>query len=249
MKEISKEIEDKISKGKMDIAYDIVKLTSFQNRTKSSIVKNKKGELLIDTKDISDRWKQYIEELYNGEDIEEKIDYIEQDAEVRIDFKGPAIIRKEFDFALEQLKNKAAGPDLLKSELLKNADEEVKNIIYEKIQDCYVTGNILNDFTISTLVMIPKKGNTTDCANYRALSLISHTSKILLNIIKNRIKVKVENNIDDDQFGFRLRKGTREALLALRILLERRMDMNRSTYIAFVDIEKAFDNVKWKTLF
>lgn len=25
--------------------------------------------------------------------------------------------------------------------------------------------------------------------------------------------------------------------------------MNRSTYIAFVDIEKAFDNVKWKTLF
>lgn len=88
-----------------------------------------------------------------------------------------------------------------------------------------------------------------DCANYRTLSLISHTSKILLNIIKNRIKVKVENNIDDDQFGFRPGKGTREALLALRILLERIMDMNRSTYIAFVDIEKAFDNVKWKTLF
>lgn len=86
-----------------------------------------------------------------------------------------------------------------------------------------------------------------DCANYRTLSLISHTSKILLNIIKNRIKVKVENNIDDDQFGFRPGKGTR--LLALRILLERIMDMNRSTYIAFVDIEKAFDNVKWKTLF
>lgn len=55
MKVISKEIEDKISKGKMDRAYDIVKLTSFQNITKSSIVKNKKGELLIDTEDISDR--------------------------------------------------------------------------------------------------------------------------------------------------------------------------------------------------
>lgn len=63
----------------------------------------------------------------------------------------------------------------------------------------------------------------------------------MLNIIKNRIKVKVENNIDDSQIGFRPGKGTREALLALRILLERRMDMNRSTYIAFVDIEKAID--------
>lgn len=45
----------------------------------------------------------------------------------------------------------------MKSELLKNADEEVKNIIYEKIQDCYVTRNIPNDFTISKLVTIPKK--------------------------------------------------------------------------------------------
>jgi hypothetical protein len=69
---------------------------------------------------------------------------------------------------LEQLKNnEAAGPDLMKSELLKNADEEVKNIIYQKIQNCYVTGIIPNDFTISKLVMIPKKGNVTDCANYR----------------------------------------------------------------------------------
>ena len=137
----------------------------------------------------------------------------------------------------------------MKSELLKNADEEVKKIIYEKIQDCYITGNIPNNFTISKLVTIPKKGNATECANYRTLSLISHTSKILLNIIKNRIKNKVENNVDDDQFGFRLGKGIREALLALRILLERRIDMNRSTYIAFVDIEKAFDNVNWKRLF
>lgn len=159
MKEISKYIEDKISKGKMDrVKYDIVKLTSFQNRTKISIVKNKKGELLVDTGDISGRWKQYIEELYNREDIKEETDYIEQEAEVRIDFKGPAIIRREFDFALEKLKNnKATGPDLMKSELLKNADEEVKNIIYEKIQDCYDTGNIPSDFTISKLVTIPKK--------------------------------------------------------------------------------------------
>lgn len=31
--------------------------------------------------------------------------------------------------------------------------------------------------------------------------------------------------------------------LALRILLERRIDINRSTYIALLDIEMAFDDV------
>lgn len=41
MKDIAKEIEDKISKGKMDKPYFIVKSISFQNRTKSSIVKKR----------------------------------------------------------------------------------------------------------------------------------------------------------------------------------------------------------------
>lgn len=67
--------------------------------------------------------------------------------------------------------------------------------------------------------------------------------------MKNRIKSKVENNIEDNQFGFRPEKGTREALLASRMLLERRLDLNRSTYLAFVDIKEAFDNVDWKRLF
>lgn len=44
-------------------------------------------------------------------------------------------------------------------------------------------------------------------------------------------------------------KGTREALLALRTILERRMSVNRKTYVVFVDIQKAFDKVNWKQLF
>lgn len=76
-----------------------------------------------------------------------------------------------------------------------------------------------------------------------------HVSKILPNIIKNRIKKKVKNNIDDNQFGFRPGKKTRDALLAFRTILERRINKNRSTYIVFVNIEKAFDNVDCKRLF
>lgn len=56
-KDVAEDIEDKILKGKMDSAYNIVKFILFQNRIKSSVVKIKRGELLIDTEDISDRWK------------------------------------------------------------------------------------------------------------------------------------------------------------------------------------------------
>jgi len=80
----------------------------------------------------------------------------------------------------------------MKSKPLKNADEQVKKIIYNKVQDCYITGAIPNDFTISKITKIPKKSNAIECTNYRTLSLISHTLTIFLSIIKNRIKSKVE---------------------------------------------------------
>jgi len=59
----------------------------------------------------------------------------------------------------------------------------------------------------------------------------------------------VEERLENDQFGFRKGKGTREAIIALRQLLERRIDVNKATFIAFVDLEKAFDKIDWKLLF
>lgn len=43
--------------------------------------------------------------------------------------------------------------------------------------------------------------------------------------------------------------GTREAILALRLIVEKGIRKNKLTFIAFVDIEKAFDNVNWEIMF
>jgi len=43
--------------------------------------------------------------------------------------------------------------------------------------------------------------------------------------------------------------GTREAILALRIIIQKRIRKDEKTFIAFVDIEKTFDNVNWKVMF
>lgn len=39
--------------------------------------------------------------------------------------------------------------------------------------------------------------------------------------------------------------GTRVAILALKIITEKRTRKDKSTFIAFVDIDKAFDKVNW----
>ena len=41
-------------------------------------------------------------------------------------------------------------------------------------------------------VVIYKTGNSKQCSNYRTIALISHASKILLQILLNRMRKKVE---------------------------------------------------------
>jgi hypothetical protein len=58
-----------------------------------------------------------------------------------------------------------------------------------------------------------------------------------------RMERKTEGTLSEDQFGFRKNMGTREVILALRLIIEKTIRKYRSTFIAFVYIEKAFNNV------
>jgi hypothetical protein len=54
--------------------------------------------------------------------------------------------------------------------------------------------------------------------------------------MSRRMEYKIEAILLEDQFGFRKNMGTREAILALRIIIEIRIRKDKPTYIAFVDI-------------
>jgi len=46
---------------------------------------------------------------------------------------------------------------------------------------------------------------------------------------------KTEKELDEDPFGFRQGIGAREAILTLRVLTERRLNVNKNTFITFID--------------
>ena len=48
--------------------------------------------------------------------------------------------------------------------------------------------------------------------HYRKIALVSHASKILLRIIQERIRVKTETEIADEQAGFRQGRRTRDQM-------------------------------------
>uniref|UniRef100_A0A8D8RMY9 Craniofacial development protein 2 n=1 Tax=Cacopsylla melanoneura TaxID=428564 RepID=A0A8D8RMY9_9HEMI len=249
MDENSVEIQQLINKHDNGV-YSKIKKLQYTPRTKSNIVKDKEGKVLFDNEKVADRWKEYIEELYFGEEATNQEDYIEKEEHVNENMKGDKITEEEFYEALVYLNDKkATGADGIPAEILKNMDQKTEKSLFDIITECYENGTIPLDFIQSKTITLPKKGNATECKNYRTIALLSHASKILLNIIKNRLRDKVEERLDDDQFGFRRGKGTREAILALRQILEKRIEKDKKTFLAFVDLEKAFDTVDWKLLF
>jgi len=106
------------------------------------------------------------------------------------------------------------------------------------------TGDWPNDWKKAVFVTIPKVSGTTNCEDHRIIALISHTSKILLRILHNRMRNVTEEQIADVQMGFRKGVGTRDQIFNLRLLIEKAKEASSPLYLAFVDYKKAFDSVK-----
>jgi len=100
---------------------------------------------------------------------------------------------EEVEKAIKSMKpRKAAGPDEIPAELLKLGEYTVNKAMLKVIEQVWQTGKWPADWTQSTFVPIYKKGDPTVCSNYRTISLISHASKVLLKIIEDRMREKME---------------------------------------------------------
>ena len=89
--------------------------------------------------------------------------------------------------------------------LLKGGGEALNDIITKICQKVWSTNQWPDLWSTSLIISIPKKGDLKKCSNYRTIGLkiiISHTSKILLRIILNRLIPQAEDILAEEQAGF-----------------------------------------------
>jgi len=112
-------------------------------------------------------------------------------------------------------------------------------IMTKFIKTIHETGEWPRDFTEFTMIALKKKPQATKCKEYRTISLIAHTAKIVEKILRRRIERKIEDVLREDQFGFRRGKGTRYTTGMLRIISEQTSEIVEKLCVCFIDWQKA----------
>jgi len=153
------------------------------------------------------------------------------------------ISESEVANALHDMKlGKSGGESEVTTELLKAGGNTVVEHLTKLFNQIWNEHVLPEDWTKSTIVPIYKrKGDTLMCSNYRPIKLVEHAMKVLEKIIIARLKTIT--NIDEMQRGFVAGRSTMDAVFLVRQIQEKFLEKNRSLWMAFVDLEKAYDRV------
>ena len=146
-------------------------------------IKNRNGMDLTEAEDINKMWQEYIEELYK-KDLHDPDNH-----NGVITHLEPDIIEYEVKWALGIITmNKASGGDGIPVELFQILKDDAVKVLYSICQQIWKTQQWPQDWKRSVFIPISKKGNAKECSNYCKIALISHASKVTLEILQARLQ-------------------------------------------------------------
>ena len=147
--------------------------------------------------------------------------------------------------------NKASRGDGIPPELFQIPKDNCVKVLHLICQQIWKTQQWPQDWKRSVFIPIPKKGNDKDCSIYCTTVLISHASKVMLNILQVRLQQCMNQELPDVQAEFRKGRGTRDQIANIRWIIEKAREFQKNIYVCFTDYAKALDcvdhNKLWKS--
>jgi len=150
----------------------------YQFRT--NIVKDEKDDLVTDCHSILARQMNHFSQLFSVDGVGDVRQTDIHTAEQLVADRSAC----EVMMATEKLKrHDSPGIDQIPAELIKARGRTIHSEIHKLINSIWNKKKLPEEWKESITVPIYKKGDTTDCSNYRGISILSTTYKILSNIL------------------------------------------------------------------
>ena len=176
-------------------------------------------------------------------------DYLVSKPNTKFEFQPVEI--KEVNKIISQLDSKnSSGYDSISNIFIKSIVDIILKPLTVIINQCLKMGLFPNQLNIAKVVPIFKTGDDTLFTNYRPISLLPSTSKVVDRVIFNQLYTYFETNklFYGSQYGFRKRHSTEFAALELVDKLLNMMDKGQVPLGIFLDLSKAFDTLDHKIM-
>ncbi|KAL4142816.1 hypothetical protein QTP88_005213 [Uroleucon formosanum] len=160
------------------------------------------------------------------------------------------ISMEEVKAAIRSLKNcKAPGSDSIPSELIKYGGDDIYNFIYRICLRVWQEEKIPENWNEAIIIPLHKKGDKTECNNYRGISLLNSVYKIFSKVLLNRLIPYAEECLGEYQSGFRKGRSTIEQLSVIAQIIEKKYEFRQNMWQMFVDFRKAYDSIHRNSLY
>ena len=226
-------------------------------------VYNGNGVIVNDTGVVLEKWRDEYNMLYNvqtepGTFDDEFYNSCKNDIpnlemhESTLDGLNDSISITEVSRALRDAKiKKSVGIDNLPNEILKN--HKTMQMLHVLFQEIFETGITPSIWKTAIIKPLPKSSMTDPRLplQYRGISLLSTLYKLFSSIMNSRITKCAEQHsiFADEQNGFRKNRSCLDHCYSLTSIIRNRKQQGKSTYVAFIDMEKAFDRVDRELLY
>ena len=144
-----------------------------------------------------------------------------------------------------KLENKSVNINTIPVFIYKHVGPLIAPIISDIFDSSMREGVFPKILKLARVIPIHKSKNRKVISNFRPISILSTTAKIIETIMKDRVSnfIKINNLSYSKQFGFKKGYSTSDAVLELVDRCTSALDDKLYTVAVFLDLSKAFDTV------
>ena len=139
-----------------------------------------------------------------------------------MDDAPPVILPAEVEASIKKLDHsKALGEDNIAGGVLQDGEEAIVNLLTQLFNECLQLCQVPKAWQNAVMILLHKKGNTSDIKNYRPISLLPIIYKVFSLILLQWILQTLDFHQPREQAGFRAGFSTIDHLHVINQLQEK----------------------------
>ena len=144
------------------------------------------------------------------------------------------------------------GDNQIPTELFQILKDDAVKVLHSIYQQIWKTQQWPHDWKRSVFVLIPKKGSIKECPNYCTITLITHTSKVMLKNLQDGFNSTWTENFHRFKLYLEMEEESEIKFANIHLFIEKAREFLKNIDFCFIDCVKSFDcvdhNKLWKIL-